>query len=171
MCLSYIANSICVLLQYTSSSLLCTGNMSHAWDHSNQKFYSIEKGPYTSFGSQIMISFHFLINCWPNISRHKHLCDPWSHCPLSMLQCTIAMYPFSLLYLLELSIKFPKLGPRFCQNWEWKWEVRMKTVHRNKSKGLNSFSHLKLVLRVVSPLILDLPSLHLHCWLIFILLH
>jgi hypothetical protein len=77
------------------------------------------------------------------------------------------MYPFSLLYLLELSTKFPKLGPRFCQNWEWKWEVSMKTVHRNKSKGSNSFSHLKLVLRGVSPLILDLPSLHLHCWLIF----
>lgn len=46
------------------------------------------------------------------------------------------MYPFSLPYLLELSIKFPKLGPIFCQNWEWKWEVRMKTVHRNKSKGI-----------------------------------
>ncbi len=54
-------------------------------------------------------------------------------------------------------------GPSFPKTGD-KWKVRMRTVQKEdtkiKTKWLNRFSHLKLVLKGILPPVLDLPYFH-----------
>ncbi len=61
--------------------------------------------------------------------------------------------------------KVPEIGatgPSFPKTGD-KWKVRMRTVYKEdtkiKTKGLNWFSYLKLVLKGILPPVLDLPYL------------